>query len=290
MDNLLAGLEKFGLDASGSLDLYGDDDKKKNTGTDANGKKEEVIPTESEFLLQKGVRCKLCDKGFKTIMIKSGRVKRLEPDPDLRPRYQYIDTLKYGVTSCPYCGYTAMSSHFDAPLTSVQIKLLKEKICANFKPASDELPETYTYDEALERYKLALFNCVVKKAKASEIAFTCLKISWLLRGKAEELQQAKNVDKEALAKVKQEENAFYAQAYEGFTKASATEMFPMCGMGQTTVDFLLAYMAYKFGRLDVASKLIGSIVTNPAADRRTKERALDLKEEILAKLKENKSK
>ena len=38
----------------------------------------------------------------------------------------------------------------------------------------------------------------------------------------------------------------YQQAYEGFMKAMSTEMFPMCGMDQCTVDYLLAAMAYHF--------------------------------------------
>ena len=42
------------------------------------------IPTEDMFLLEKGIRCPVCDKVFKTKMIKNGRVKRLESDKDLR--------------------------------------------------------------------------------------------------------------------------------------------------------------------------------------------------------------
>ena len=49
----------------------------------------------------------------------------------------YIDTLKYDVASCPNCGYTAMNRYFEH-LSSVQIKLIKEKICANFKPTGEE--------------------------------------------------------------------------------------------------------------------------------------------------------
>ena len=41
------------------------------------------------------------------------------------------------VASCPNCGYTAMNRYFEH-LSSVQIKLIKEKICANFKPTGEE--------------------------------------------------------------------------------------------------------------------------------------------------------
>jgi len=51
----------------------------------------------------------------------------LEPDRDLRPRYEVLDTLKYNVTSCPYCGYTAMNRNFE-DLSSAQAKFVKESI------------------------------------------------------------------------------------------------------------------------------------------------------------------
>ena len=72
----------------------------------------------------------------------------------------YIDSLKYFVPSCPNCGYSAMFRYFEH-LSSVQIKLIKEKICANFKPTGEE-PAVYDYDTAINRYKLALFNTLVK--------------------------------------------------------------------------------------------------------------------------------
>ena len=136
--NLFKGLEKFGLKTEGTENLF-EEEKRTNASTEQGEAKEE-IPSEESFLLEKSVRCTVCDKVFKTKMIKNGRVKRLEPDFDLRPRFMYIDTLKYDVASCPNCGYTAMNRYFEH-LSSVQIKLIKEKICANFKPRINIIPE-----------------------------------------------------------------------------------------------------------------------------------------------------
>ena len=101
--NLFAGLEKFGLKAEGTTNLF---EEEKKVTTTADGTQKEEIPDEDSFLLDKAIRCAVCDKVFKTKIIKNGRVKRMEPDLDLRPRFEYIDTLKYNVVSCPYCGYT----------------------------------------------------------------------------------------------------------------------------------------------------------------------------------------
>ena len=248
--NLLSGLEKFGLEISEDMDIFEEDKPKTSASTEAAGEKPD-IPTEDMFLLEKGIRCPVCDKVFKTKMIKNGRVKRLESDKDLRPRHQYIDTLKYDICSCPHCGYTAMTRFFPH-ITNVQSKLIKENICSKFHAQIEPEPAVYDYDRALERYKLSLFNTIVKKGKTSEKAYTCLKIAWLYRGKAETMDAATEEGKAAIAECKKEEEAFYKQAYDGMLKAVSTEMFPICGMDQGTVDYLLATMSIHYKKYDVA--------------------------------------
>ena len=279
--NLFSGLEKFGLKSTESMQLFEDDQKDDKKGSEAQA--QEKIPAESDFLLEKTVPCKVCDHVFKTKVIKSGRVKRLEPDRDLRPRFQYIDTLKYDITSCPACGYTAMNRFYEH-LTPTQVKLIKEQISNNFQPSDKPENAVYDYDEVIDRYKLSLVNTVVKRGKDSEKAYTCLKIAWLLRGKAETMSEDTPEAKAAKAEVQKEEEEFYQQAFEGFMKAISEEMFPMCGMEQSTVDYILAYMAYHFKKYEIASKFLASVLTAPSASRRMKDMALELKEDIIAEL------
>lgn len=279
--NLLAGLEKFGLKAEGTMNLF---EEEKKVTVAADGTQKEEIPDEGSFLLDKAIRCAVCDKVFKTKMIKNGRVKRLEPDLDLRPRFEHIDTLKYDVASCPYCGYTAINRYFEH-LSSVQRKMIKEQVCANFKASGNDEPKLLDYDETIERYKLALFNTIVKKGKTSEKAYTCLKLAWVFRGKYESLDP-KNPELEQQRKeCKEQEEAFYAQAYEGFNKAISSENYPMCGMDECTMDYLLATMAYHFKKYDVASKCIARIQQSAAASKKMKDRAYDLKEKIVMEIK-----
>lgn len=281
--NLLSGLEKFGLSAENTTNLF--EDEKKSSRKTEEGVKQVAEPEEKDFLLTKTVRCKICEKTYQVRTVKSGRVKRLEADQDLRPRHQYIDTLKYSVWSCPYCGYTGLSRSIDE-MTSVQRKLLQENVCSKFTGGVVEIDDdlTYTYDQAIERYKLALFNCVSKKGKASELAYICLSISWLLRGKIEEMPNETETDKTIIENTRKEEELFYDQAYEGFMKAVATESYPMCGMEQGTVDYLMAVMSYKKGKLDVATKFLTSILSSKASNRRIKDKALELRDEIIAEI------
>lgn len=281
--NLLSGLEKFGLKADATTNLF-EEEKKEVVAED--GTKKVAAPDESSFLLDKAIRCTVCDKVFKTKMVNS-RVKRLEPDLDLRPRYEYIDTLKYNTKSCPYCGYTAVSRYFEH-LSSMQIKLVKEQVCVNFKGNDDVEPKLLSYDEAIERYKLALFCSIAKKAKTSEKAYTCLNLAWLFRGKYESLDPNDPALEQERKECKEQEEAFYTQAFEGLNKAMSTENYPICGMDECTLDYLLATMAYHFKKYDVASKCIARILQSVAASKKMKDRAYDLKEKIVNEIKKNK--
>ena len=285
--NLLSGLEKFGLDQMDTDHLF--EEEKSDTPARKAPEpvpKKEPVHSETEFLLDKSIRCPVCDNVFRTRMVKTGRVKRMEPDFDLRPRFQYIDTNKYDVSSCPQCGYTAMNRYF-THLSTGQVKMIEEGVCHKFKgqkQPKEEPMEPYSYEKAIERYKLALYNTLVKKGKNSEKAYECLKISWLYRGWIEELSKAKKKDEKTLAECRKEEATYYEQAYEGFLKAIASENFPMCGMEESTVNLLMANMAYKLGKVDIASRFISMILTSQAASRVAKDRAMLLKEEIIAKL------
>lgn len=281
--NLLSGLEKFGLKADATTNLF-EEEKKEVVAED--GTKKAAAPDESSFLLDKAIRCTVCDKVFKTKMVNS-RVKRLEPDIDLRPRYEYIDTLKYNTKSCPYCGYTAVSRYFEH-LSSMQIKLVKEQVCVNFKGSADVEPKLLSYDEAIERYKLALFCSIAKKAKTSEKAYTCLNLAWLFRGKYESLDANDPALEQERKECKEQEEAFYTQAFEGLNKAMSTENYPICGMDECTLDYLLATMAYHFKKYDVSSKCIARILQSAAASKKMKDRAYDLKEKIVNEIKKNK--
>lgn len=283
--DLLSGLEQFGINVEQeNTEIYAEEKRKEQSKVKTAGEKTVVrakLP-ETEFLFTKRIRCTICDRVFDVRMVKNARVKRLQPDFDLRPRFENIDTLKYDVYACPYCGYAAMGRYFEH-LTKGQIQLVKDNVCANFKRTGDAEPDSYTYEQAIARYKLALYNSMVKRAKTSEKAYTCLKISWLYREMAG-MDAASEEEKAKKAEYEKLQEEFYKEAYEGFQKALATETFPMCGMDSFTMDYLMASMACHFKDFSYASKSVSNILSSQIADRRIKNRALELKEEIIAQI------
>lgn len=240
----------------------------------------QTVQQEKDFLFTKKINCPVCSNIFGTRVIKSGSLRRLEPDFDLRPRFRYIDTLKYEVYSCPHCGYSAMSRYFDR-LSKGQIQLIKENVSSNFKSVEDVALDTIDYQTAVSRYKLALYNTDVKRGRLSEVAYTCLKISWLYQSMAEEMPEGTAEERAGKEEALKAKETFYRKAYEAFQKVILTEDFPICGMDSYTMDYLLAAMACHFKDYSYASKAVSNILASQTVDRRMKDKALDLKEVIV---------
>lgn len=266
-----------------SMDLY-EAPKKAEAGAGSGEPGAAPVVQEQDFLFDKSFTCPICDREFKARTVKIGKAKLGGSDLDLRPRYEQIDLLKYDIIMCPNCGYAALSRFFKF-LTSPQAKNIQKAISSTFKP-QQETKETYTYDEALERYKLTLANAIVKQARSSEKAYICLKTAWLLRGKAEHLDNTQPDYEEQKKACQEEEDEFLKSALEGFLAARQTESFPMCGMDEPTVDYLIAVTAMRFEQYDLTSRLITGILTSTGANPRMKDKARDVKEMLMKKIKE----
>lgn len=281
MAGLLEGLEKLGLKDLENMDVYEEEKKKEEQ---AQAQKKAPVVQETDFLFDKTYECPVCDSKIKARTMKAGKAKLLHTDMDLRPVYENVEPLKYEVIICPECGYAAIGRYFSG-LTASQIKAIKETISKSYKK-SGENPDTYTYEEALGRYKLCLANAIVKHAKSSEKAYICLKAGWLLRSMGEKLDKNEDDYSQKAASLKEQEHEFLKNALEGFLSARQTENYPMCGMDETTVEFLIANLAIEFEQFDVASRLISGILVSTTANNRMKDKAREAKEVLVAKIKE----
>lgn len=276
---ILSGLSGLGLGGLEGMDIFEDEEKKAAKQAAAEPPKVE----ERDLIYDKTFTCPVCGSEFPAKIMKSGKAKLLGTDTDLRARYEGIDAIKYDVELCPECGYAALSRYF-TNLTGAQAKLIREKVSTSVH-ISEYSGDTYSYEQAIERYKLALVCAVVKRAKASEKAYICLKSGWLLRGYRESLQESGKGDEKVLASLAAQEEEYLQNAYKGFVEARQSEGFPICGMDEITVDYLLAVLAARFKKFDVASRLVASILASPSANARMKDKARDLKDDILQQLK-----
>lgn len=282
MAGLLSGLSSLGLGNLENAQIFEEPKEEQSTSKHVVDMPE---IQEKDLIFDRSFECPVCDKKITSKIMKTGKAKLLHTDKDLRAVYEGLDAQKYDVVTCPACGFSALTRYFK-PMAPTQTKLIKENICKNVK-IKPNTGEIYTYEEAVERYKLALACAIVKQAKASEKAFICLKSAWLLRGWREELEKEQG-NQTKCAEMQAEEKEYLKNALEGFISAKAAESFPMCGMDENTVDYLIAVLAFEFGKYDISSKLVAALLTSPSTGVRMKDKARELKDEILVELKKTK--
>ena len=276
---IFGGLKNLGLGNMEGMDLYEEPKKEQEKQKPAAAAAPKI--QEKDLIYDRSFVCPVCDSPFTAKIMKSNKARLLGTDQDLRARYDGIDAVKYDVVMCPVCAYAAIIRFFPS-VTSSQAKLIREKISQNVVLTKyDE--EIYSYEQAMERYKLALVNAVVKRAKAGEKAYICLKSAWVLRGYRESLQESGDYDRNFTDQLERQEEEFLENDHH--SEARQSEMLPICGMNGITVDYLVAVLAMRFKDYNVAIKLLSVVITSSGTSPRIKDRARDMKDQIQRELK-----
>ena len=278
---LFSGLESLGLGKMKEKELFEKDEAK--TAGNAAEQKQVKQKNEEDVLFDKTYTCPVCGREFTSKTIRVGKNKMVSQDLDLRAKYDTADVSKYDPVVCGFCGFAALSKFFK-PMTVAQEKLIKENISANFKGLK-EPQGAYSYDDAIVRYKLVLASTLVKSGKNSEKAYVCLKMAWLYRGKAESLPEDTENREAVLKQLKQAELECLTNAYEGFNAAFSQESFPMCGMDETTVMYLVGELARRIEKYEEAGRWISQVIVSKTASERLKDRARNVKE-LISKVKQ----
>lgn len=277
---LLSGLSDLGLGKLEDAEIF--EEEKKPEPKKEEQPKEEAVFDENDVLFDKSAECPVCGKKFTYRAVRTGKARPIGQDPDLRTKYEKFDPAKYDVVVCPYCGYAVLTKYFTS-LPAAQVKLIRDGIGGKVHGVANN--PILSYDDAIQRYQLALASSIVKHAKDSEKAFVCLKMAWVIRGKKESLlEDAPDYD-DMMAQLRDDENEALKAAYEGFVSARQKESFPIAGMDEITIDYLLAVLSARFEKYDVAQKMIAGILLNRTANNRIKDRARDLKEQVLMEMK-----
>jgi len=211
-----------------------------------------------DCLYDKTYVCPVCDNVFKARAVRKNKAKFTGNDIDLKPNYEPIQPDYYEIIMCSKCGYAAITQTFDK-ISPKQIDLILQNIKPNFKPV--KYSEVYDAAEALDRYQKALLNWEAKKGKIGEKAFICLKIAWIYRDMKKE----------------KEELDFLKASYDGFNKAFLKENFPICGLEENTLLYILAVTASKLGDNDEAKRILGRLVIKRNLGERLRQKAEDFK-------------
>lgn len=280
MANILSGLEGLGLGKLENAQLYSQNAEDELNMTAQDAPKEAKKPSIEDYVFMKSHTCPVCEAQIKNATVKSGRARLVGTDRDLRTKYEPVDPHKYDVIVCQSCGYAALTRYFDK-ITLPQAKLVKEEISGTFKGIEQLMNPSY--DQALTRYRLALGNAIVKKAKSSEKAYICMKMAWIVRAKREDMNPNTPDYDQLMEELRDDELELLTNALNGYITARQSESYPIAGMDEITLDYLMAAIAVEVGKNDIAAKLIPNILTSRTASSRIKDRARELKEVIVGK-------
>lgn len=195
-------------------------------------------------VIERTETCPICKNQFKTLRVKKSAIRIIKRDIDFCNHYKSENPYFYSVLLCPKCGYMNFESKFHSILKYEKAQVLKT-ITPKWQGKSYE--GYRTLEDAIEIYKLLLFQFTALKRRTSYIAGVCLKLAWFYRYKGNE----------------KEETKFLRFALDGYAKAYSTEDFPISGMASPQLEFLVGELYRKFGDYQTSIKWFNKVVHNP---------------------------
>lgn len=275
MNNIFDGLDALGLNKIEKPALFPD-------AMDDVLNKEVIekkrIDNAKEILFDRKLECPVCGMDFTSRSIRAGKIRLVDSDTDLRPHYTKLDPIMYDVVLCSTCGYASLAKTFKE-VKKPYVAKFKQDVSTQF--IGKNYPEVYTYDDAIERYKMALLAAQYLDKSLLEKAYLCLKLSWLYRSKRKEYfdQETKEIQT-----CMENERLFVDEAYEGFKWALRNETLPKMGFDQMTIKYLVGELARRKGNLSEAHEIMHQLKIHPLLSRRLKKRVNSVFELIVESL------
>lgn len=177
--------------------------------------------------------------------VRSKHVRLISQDEDFCPHYEGINPIFYEAWVCSHCGYAAHSTVF-SEATVHDGRLVLEKITPKWtsRPFTGER----NIGQALDAYKIVLYNLQVRGAAPSEFAKVCLRIAWLYRYSGEWVN----------------EHRFLTYAYDYYQKAYTGEHLGGNKPDEYTLMFIIGELARRLGFNDDALTWFGRIISASA--------------------------
>lgn len=216
-------------------------------------------------VVEKEFICQTCNAKYKNYVVRKLKIKTLYTESDLRPICEPVDPNFYDVLLCSNCGYVVLTLFAEKKIKKDNIDIVKQTM--QFYYVKREYPKFLTPKYVIERYKLALISAILKGANTSEKAYICLKLAWVYRSMED----------------KENEKLYLTNAAYRFEKAFLEEEFPICGLDQSGLSYLIGAIYQLIGNYQVSMEWIAKVLTSKDISTRLKNKALELKEEIRAK-------
>lgn len=243
--------------------------------------KQESLPV---WLYAKEMHCPSCGRSFIDSYPRYTRLRMEYIESDLRPHYvSEIFPFLYDVSVCFNCGYARLTDCF-SEMNEWQREKIRKEILPKFH--SRNYPLILNREQAAERYKLAELSAYVMGLKDSEMGYLLLRTAWFSRedteGKTIKSNQEMNFSAETLR--------LYRTAVAHFEKAYISEEFPIRGMNELTLAYVIAALHYRLENYGETKKWLKECYLNRDFNKKENQRiqlkVLELRQAARTEMKE----
>jgi uncharacterized protein (DUF2225 family) len=201
--------------------------------------------TELNPLYTSTTSCPICEKQIEVTKVRSKYVRLVSQDEDYCPHYEGLNPIFYEAWICSCCGYAAHSTVF-SEATFHDCKCVREKITPKW--TSRSFNGERDIRQALEAFKIVLYNLQVRGAAPSEFAKVCLRIAWLYRYNGEWVNECK----------------FLKFAYDYYRNAYTGEHLGQNKPDEYTLMFIIGELARRLDLKEEAISWFGRVISASA--------------------------
>ncbi len=216
------------------------------------------------FVVEK--KCPVCGETTRIVKTKS-RIIVDHTDEDFCVHYQEFNPYYYRIWVCEHCGYAEDESHFLGYMPERNKAKLSEFLSS--RHVGFEFHEERSHADAVAAFKLAIFYAEYIGSSKAHRAGLNLGLAWLFRESGE----------------KEKETAFMQEAVKLYDESLAEERYPIGGMTDNTVMYIIGAIYYRLGDMEHATQYLSRIMSDNdlrVNDRQTYDRARDLWQDIRA--------
>lgn len=206
--------------------------------------------------------CPICCYEMQVTKVRS-RLIKVSEDNDFCSHYKGFNPYYYTVWACQHCGYAADGRGFkelkQSDMERLAMILLRKNMVMEYSPNRSRA-------EAIQAFKHAIFQAGFVRQRPAKIAGLCLKLGWLYRE----------------AKEEEKERDMLVMAAHYYDQALATERFPIGGMTDNTVIYLLGVLYYRTGEMEKSMRYLSRLISDKGArfEYRIYKKAQDLWQDI----------
>lgn len=198
-----------------------------------------------DVLYNKKITCPACKKTLEVTRVKAKACIVSSYDTDYFVNYAGVNPIFYDAWVCEFCGYAALSDRFEN-LDINGVRKVNEAITAFWK--SRKFTGERSIDDALQAYKLALYNLQKIGGAPSDFAKINIRLAWLYRIKKDE----KEID-------------FLKCALKNYNDSYQKETFPIGKFDECTCMYMLGELNRRIGNYNEAITWFSKLISSPEA-------------------------